>query len=111
LVKTNDVGSSAAFGTVPVPLSATDCWLAGAAAAMSSDAVRAPEMAGVKLTLTLQLAPAAIVAGSVVPQVCVMAKSAAFAPDMPMLLIVRGAVPVLFDTVTVIGVALVVFIG
>lgn len=112
LVKTNDGGSSAAFGTVPVPVSAIDCWLAGATTATSTDAVRAPGAVGVKLTVMLQLAPAATVTiGNVVPHVCVKAKSAAFAPEILMLEIVKGAVPVLFDTVTVIGVALVVFIG
>src|SRR4051812_24995863 len=63
---------------------------------MLTDALLAPAAAGVNVTDTLQLAPAAIVA----PQVLVWLNSVAFVPTIPMLETVSPAVPLLV-TVTV----------
>ena len=54
-------------------------------------AEREPVVAGVNETWTVQLAPVA----SVAPQVFVCANSEAFAPEIPMLLSVNAAFPVL----------------
>src|SRR4051812_40855251 len=59
--------------TMPVPESATDC------EPTARDALRAPAAPGVKVALTVQLAPAVRVAAHVV----VCAKSDAFEPEMP----------------------------
>jgi hypothetical protein len=48
-----------ATGAVPVPLRLTDCGLSGALSVIVMAAVRAPTAAGEKVTLKLQLAPAA----------------------------------------------------
>jgi hypothetical protein len=56
-------------------------------------AVRVPSAAGVKVTLILQLAPAA----TLEPQVFVAVKSVAFVPVTAILLRVSGAVPVLLS--------------
>jgi hypothetical protein len=57
-------------------------------------AVRAPVVLGLKVTLMVQAVPAANVLG-LMGQVLVCAKSLAFVPVIPILLIVSGAVPLL----------------
>jgi len=47
------------FAVVPMPLSATFCGLPLALSVMLSAAVRVPDAVGLKVTLTVQLAPAA----------------------------------------------------
>jgi len=87
---------------VPVPVSPTVCGLLAASSVMVKVPVRVPVAVGVNVTLIMQFAFAASVAGSV-PHVFVCAKS----PDAAMELIVRGPVPV-FVSVTGCA-ALVVF--
>ena len=82
-----------------MPLIGIDWDSAGAAAATFSDAERGPDAAGVNVTLAVQPAPIAMVAGNV-PQVWVMEKSAALVPLIPILLMTSGAVPVTFEIVT-----------
>jgi hypothetical protein len=67
---------------------------------MTSTELRVPIAVGLKVTLMMQLA----VLARVVPHWFVVAKSPALPPAIPMLLMVRGAVPVL-DSVTVWAVA------
>jgi hypothetical protein len=62
----------------------------------------APTTVGVKVTLRVQLAPAA----SLAPQLPVCPKSPALLPPIVIPVIASGAVPV-FDSVTVCGVLLV----
>jgi len=82
---------------VPTPLRDTvNVGFAGSELLTDKDADRAPAAVGLKVTLTVQFAPAARLA----PHVLFCAKSEALAPVRPMLLIVNGAVPVL-DSVTV----------
>ena len=70
---------------VPVPDTATDCGLLGAVSEKVKAAVRAPDVVGLKTTVTVQLAEAA----RLPPQVpAEMLKSPVFAPVKPMLLIV-----------------------
>jgi hypothetical protein len=68
---------------VPVPVSDTVWGLPGALSVTESEAVSVPAAMGVKVTLTVQLAPAA----TVLPQVLVWPKSPASAPVSPMLVI------------------------
>jgi hypothetical protein len=63
--------------------------------AIESEAARAPVAAGVKVTLRVQLDPAA----TLVPQVFVWLKSPLFVPVIVMLVMLSDAVPVL-DKVT-----------
>ena len=67
VAKVSDVGlkPSVVDATCPVPLRATDCGEPVALSANVSAAVRVPAAVGEKVTLTVQLAPAA----SVAPQV------------------------------------------
>ena len=65
---------------------------------MFSAAVRVPDAVGLKVTLMLQLAPAA----NELPQVWVCAKFPALVPVIAMLLMVKLAVPV-FLSVTVLA--------
>jgi len=76
---------------VPAPLSVTLCGEPAALSATESVALKLAADAGVKVTETVQLAPAA----SELPQVLVWAKSAAPAPVIAMLVIARAALPVL----------------
>ena len=78
-------------GALPVPVSATVCGLPGSESAMLTEAVRVPEAVGAKVTEIVQLAPCA----SELPQAFVCEKSAALAPVMLMLLMVKLALPVL----------------
>src|SRR5437899_5808623 len=74
----------------PVPGSVTFCGLPAALSVMLSAAVRVPLDVGLKVTLMLQLAPAA----SEMPQALVCAKSPALVPVIAMLLMVKLVVPV-----------------
>src|SRR5260370_741630 len=75
----------------PVPVRLTDCGLPEALSVMFRVPVRVPEAVGVKVTLMLQLAPAA----TELPQVLVSAKS----PLAEMLVRLSEALPV-FESVT-----------
>ena len=80
-----------------MPLRATvSVGLTGSLLLMLSKAASAPVTVGVKVTLRVQFAPAAKVA----PQLLVCVKSPALLLGIVMLLMVRGAVPLL-DSVTV----------
>jgi hypothetical protein len=96
LPKFNDVGDKLTTGAVPVPLRATVCGLPTALSLILSVAVRVPVAVGRKVTLIVQLAPAA----KVLPHVCVWEKSLALVPVNEYPLIVSAAFPV-FDRVTV----------
>src|SRR5579863_8198268 len=76
LPKFKVVGAS--FTNVPVPVSETVCGLPAALSATDTLAVRVPELAGLKVTLMVQLAPAA----TEVPQVLVSEKSELLVPVM-----------------------------
>src|SRR5207244_1454922 len=90
---------------VPFPLSVMICGLPPALSVTDSDPVRAPEAVGVKVTLMVQFAPAAKVAG-LVGQALAPVLVAAKSPEAANELIVKAAVPV-FVSVTVIGVLVV----
>ena len=97
LEKVSGFGLSTACGTsgtVPVPLTAADCGEPVALSATEIAALRPPAEAGVKLTVIVQLAPAA----SELPQLFDCPKLLAFAPVTEMLVIVSAAVPG-FDSV------------
>jgi len=80
-------------GWVPFPDRATVCGLFGASSVMVIAPVRFPAALGLKVTLRVQLAPAATLA----PQVPVQAKSLRSAPVMEILARCRVAVPVLLS--------------
>src|SRR5206468_1500818 len=101
LPKSRLVGANPTPGAVPFPLRENICGLPPASSASDSVPVRAPEAVGVKVTLMVQFAPAAKVAGLVgqaLAPVLVAAKSLEAANE----LIVKAAAPV-FVSVTVIG--------
>lgn len=77
---------SATIGAMPVPVSDTICGLPAALSLMVTAPLRIPLSAGVKVTLTVQLAPIP----TLVPQLLVCAKS----PDAAMLATVSAASPV-----------------
>jgi len=83
--------------SVPVPERLTVCGLPGASCVMVRLPSRVPVAVGLKVTLIVQLAPAA----TLEPQVLVWAKS----PLTPMLVMVNGPLPVLVS-VTVCSVLL-----
>jgi hypothetical protein len=87
--KASGVGLSVACGEVPVPMMAADCGEPVALSATETEAEKAVAEAGVKVTLIVQVAPAARLA----PQLLVWAKSAALVPVTEMLLMVRAALP------------------
>ena len=76
---------------MPVPERLTACGLPLALSVMLSEAVRLPEAEGVKVTLIVQLAPAA----TELPHVLVRAKSPALVPATAMLVMLKVALPVL----------------
>jgi hypothetical protein len=80
---------------VPVPVNGIVWGVPGALSLTERFAVREPVAVGRKVTLMLQFAPAARVA----PQVVVLAKSAAFVPVKPMVVMLMLEFPV-FDRVT-----------
>src|SRR5207237_160714 len=86
---------------IPYTLSATVCGLPTALSATDSVPVRALEVVGVKVTLIVQLAPAAKVAG-LVGQALAPVLVAVKSPEAAKELIVKAAVPVLVS-VTVTG--------
>src|SRR5947199_78002 len=93
LPKSRLVGANPTPGAVPFPLSVMICGLPPALSASDSVPVRAPEAVGVKVTLMVQFAPAAKVAGLVgqaLAPVLVAAKSLEAANE----LIVKAAAPV-----------------
>ena len=83
-------GEAATEKSMPIPVSPAEWGLPGPSSVMVSVALRAPAAVGLKVTLKVQLAPAASVAGNA-PQVFVWAKS----PLVAMALIVSGALPLL----------------
>src|SRR3954469_5483839 len=83
---------TAGAGCVPVPPSPRLCGLSEASSAIETLALRGPEAVGEKVTIRLHVALTASVTGAT-GQLLVCAKSGAFAPVMPMLVIVSGAVP------------------
>src|SRR2546429_9329950 len=83
-------------------MSVKTCGLRPASSAIDSVAVRAPEAVGVKVTLMVQVPPAAKVAG-LVGQALAPVLVAAKSPEGANELIVKAAVPV-FVSVTVIAV-------
>jgi hypothetical protein len=74
---------------VPVPMRLTVCGLPLALSVTETEAVRVPLAEGVKVTLIVQLVPAA----TELPQVLVWAKSLALAPVSAMLVILNAALP------------------
>jgi hypothetical protein len=97
--KSKLVGES--FAVVPIPLSVTFCGLPGALSVTDSLPVRFPICVGSKVTLTVQLAPAA----SELPQVWVCAKSPALVPVIAMAVIVNVVVPTLVSVTVFAGLA------
>jgi len=90
LVKLKLAGERAAIGTVPVPVKLTDCGLFVALSAKVNVAVRLPDVVGVNVTLTVQLAFAA----SELPHVLLgILKSPGSVPITWMLLMVKAAFP------------------
>src|SRR5205085_9850430 len=78
----------------PVPLKATVCGLPHALSLIERLALRLPVAAGVKVTLMVQVAPAARVFG-LLGHVLVWAKSPELVPAKLMLLMVKAALPLL----------------
>src|SRR5256884_439217 len=101
LPKPRLVGANPTPGAVPFPLSVMICGLPPALSASDSVPVRAPEAVGVKVTLMVQFAPAAKVAG-LVGQALAPVLVAAKSPEAANELIVKAAAPE-FVSVTVIG--------
>ena len=83
---------------VPVPATLTFCGLAPPLSVTESVAVRFPVADGVNVTVIEQLAPAA----TLVPQVLVSAKSAAFVPVKEMPVMLTATLPLLLN-VTLLG--------
>src|SRR5438874_299907 len=90
---------------LPVPLSATVCGLPLALSVIDRLALRVPVAVGVKVTLMLQEALAARVVG-LMGHMLVWVKSPALVPLIPIVLMVRSALPLLVS-VTVWAVLLV----
>jgi hypothetical protein len=76
---------------VPVPERLTVCGLPVASSATLREALRVPVAAGLKVTLIVQLAPAA----TLDPQVLVWVKSPALVPETETLVTLSDALPVL----------------
>lgn len=87
-------GDRLTTGSVPVPVTLTDCGLPLALSVIVSVPVRVPVVVGVKVTLMLQVPPAA----TEPLQLLVWAKS----PVIAILLTLKGPVPVL-PSVTICG--------
>jgi hypothetical protein len=92
--------AAASEKSVPVPVSPTDCGLSTALSVNINDAVSAPVVLGVNVTLTEQVALTAMVAP--LQLLVLIAKSPALAPLIATPLIVRPALP-LFVTITLIA--------
>ena len=82
-------GETLAADAVPVPERATVWGLPVALSVIVRAAERFPVAAGLKLTLIVQLAPAA----TLDPQLLVWAKSLTLAPEIAMLVTLKDAVP------------------
>jgi len=82
---------TAGAGATPTPESAAECGLPAALSETVRDAARTPATEGVKVTLNVQLAPAASAAG----QLFVCEKSTAFGPEIETPVMLSVAVPVL----------------
>jgi len=80
---------------VPVPERITLCGLPVALSVKVTAAARAPVVVGLKVTLTVQMAPAALLA----PQLLVWAKSPEFVPVIAMLVMLKAALPVLLRVI------------
>ena len=80
-------------GAVPVPVRLTVCGLPVALSVRVTAAVRVPLAVGVKVTLIVQLAPAA----TELPHVLVCAKSPGFVPVSARLVTLKAELPVLFS--------------
>lgn len=100
VAKVRLLGEGVAFGpeTSPVPLKLIVCGLPAALSVMVTEAVRGPLWAGLKVTVMVQLAPAA----RPVPHVLVWLKSAVLVPVTAMLLMV-DARPLGLESVTWLG--------
>src|SRR5579863_773314 len=87
------VGVKVASGpeTTPMPFKGIDCGLPSPLSVIVTEAFRGPLAVGLKVTLTLQLAPT----GKLEPQVCVSEKSPAFVPVMAMLPMLNAFAPIL----------------
>jgi hypothetical protein len=92
LAKVRLVGEMLTAGAVPVPVRLTLCGLPAALSVRVIAAVRVPLAAGVKVTLIVQLAPAA----TLDPQLLVWAKSLALVPVTARLEMLNPALPELF---------------
>lgn len=90
------VGESETPGLTPVPVKGTVCGLPVALSVMLTEALAAPVAAGVKVTLMVQLAPPASVAG-LTGQVLVWPKSPGFVPERLMLVMLRAWPPLLVN--------------
>ncbi len=90
MAKVRLLGETPAAGAVPVPERLTAWGLPLALSAMLSEAVKLPLADGVKVTLIVQLAPAA----TELPQLLVWAKSLGLVPVSARLVILMAAVPV-----------------
>ncbi len=82
--------------TLPVPARPTACGLPPPSSLNSADAVRVPDVVGVKVTLTVQPALAA----KVLPQVVVSEKSSAFVPPIAVCQRCRMALPRFVSVIT-----------
>src|ERR1700680_1619492 len=91
--------TSIGAGVVPVPVMLTACGLPVASSVTFNVAVRVPAAAGEKVTLMVQLWPA----GRLGPQLLISAKSLAFVPVNPMLVMFSGTVWLLFKVTTWAG--------
>ena len=83
---------------VPVPVRLTDWGLPVALSVMARAAVRLLAVDGVKVTLMVQLAPAA----TELPQLLVWAKSPALVPKTAMLVTLKAELPELLDRKSVV---------
>jgi hypothetical protein len=96
--KVSEVGEREATGTVPVPERETEGAVPGALLVTLREAVRVPRAVGVKVTLMVQDALTASVLDPV-GQLLIWAKSPGFVPLSAMLVMLRGAVPVLVTVI------------
>ena len=83
---------------VPVPERLTDWGLPVALSVRARAAARLPAAEGVKVTLTVQLEPAA----TLDPQLLVWAKSPALVPETAMLVTLKAALPELVRTTALV---------
>src|SRR6267143_2781421 len=97
LAKVREAGESVAvvIGATPVPVSVTVCGLLESLSVMVTAAELVPAIAGLKVTLIAQLAPAA----NELPQVFVSAKSPLSAPVTAMLVIDKAEVALFVSVV------------